>query len=55
MYVHPTILILSLPLAIVKNASMNIGIISFWIFILFGYMPRNGIAGSYGLQDAIVF
>ena len=34
-------------LAIVKSAAMNIGVhVSFWIRILFGYMPR--IASSYG-------
>ena len=38
-------------LATVNNADRNIGIcISFWIsvFIFFGYIPRGGIAGSYG-------
>jgi len=33
----------------VNNAAVNIGVhISFWIIILSGYMPRSGIAGSYG-------
>ena len=28
---------------------MNIGVhVPFWIVVLYGYMPRNGIAGSYG-------
>ena len=36
-------------LAIVSSASMNIGVhVSFQIIVLSGYMPRNGIAGSYG-------
>ena len=35
-------------LAIVNSAAMNTGVhVSFWIIVLFGYMPRNGIAGSY--------
>ena len=36
-------------LAIVNSAAMNIGgHVSFWIIILSGYMPRSGIAESYG-------
>ena len=38
-------------LAIIKNATINIGVhLSFWIgvFVSFGYIPRSGIAGSYG-------
>ena len=38
-------------LAIVNSAAMNIGLqVSFLIrvFIFFRYMPRSGIAGSYG-------
>ena len=38
-------------LAIVKSVVMNIGVhVCFWIrvFIFSGYMPRSGIAGSYG-------
>ena len=36
-------------LAIVKSAAMNLGgALYFWIIVLSGYMPRNGIAGSYG-------
>ena len=38
-------------LAIVNSAAINIGVhISFWvsIFVFSGYMPRSGIAGSYG-------
>ena len=36
-------------LAIVNSAAMNIGVyISFWIIVLSRYMPRSGIAGSYG-------
>ena len=35
--------------AIVNSAAMNTGVLaSFWILILSGYMPRSGIAGSYG-------
>lgn len=36
-------------LAIVNSAAMNIGIhVSFLILVYSGYMPRSGIAGSYG-------
>ena len=36
-------------LAIVNSATMNIGVhVSFQIIVLSGYMPRSGIAGSYG-------
>ena len=36
-------------LAIVNSASVNIGAhISFQIMFFSGYMPRSGIAGSYG-------
>ena len=36
-------------LAIVNSSAMNIGVhISFQIIVLSGYMPRSGIAGSYG-------
>ena len=36
-------------LAIVNSAAMNIGVhVSFWIMVFSRYMPRNGIAGSYG-------
>ena len=36
-------------LAIVNSAAMNNGIhVSFSILVSSGYMPRNGIAGSYG-------
>ena len=36
-------------LAIVNSAAMNSGIrVSFSILVSSGYMPRNGIAGSYG-------
>ena len=36
-------------LVIVNSAAMNNGIhVSFSIFVFSGYMPRNGIAGSYG-------
>ena len=36
-------------LAIVNRAAMNIGIhMSFSILVSSGYMPRSGIAGSYG-------
>ena len=36
-------------LAIVNNAAMNSGIhVSFSILVSSVYMPRNGIAGSYG-------
>ena len=38
-------------MAIVNNAAVNIGVrVSFQIsvFVFFGYIPRSGIAGSYG-------
>ena len=36
-------------LAIVNSAAMNNGIhVSFSILVSSGYMPRSGIAGSYG-------
>ena len=36
-------------LGIENGAVMNTGVyISFQIMFLFGYMPRSGIAGSYG-------
>ena len=38
-------------LAIVNNAARNIGVhVSFWIsvFIFSGYIPKSGLAGSYG-------
>ena len=36
-------------LAIVNSAAMNIRVqVSFWIMVFSGYMPRSGIAGSYG-------
>ena len=36
-------------LAIVNSAAVNIGVhASFQIIVLFRYMPRSGIAGSYG-------
>ena len=39
----------SLVLVIVSSFTMNIGVhVSFQIRVLSGYMPRNGIAGSYG-------
>ena len=35
-------------LVTVNSAAMNIGVhVSLWITVLSGYMPRNGIAGSY--------
>uniref|UniRef100_A0A8C9BZT6 Uncharacterized protein n=1 Tax=Phocoena sinus TaxID=42100 RepID=A0A8C9BZT6_PHOSS len=36
-------------LAIVNCTAMNIGVhVSFWTRFFSGYMPRSGIAGSYG-------
>ena len=36
-------------LAIVNNAAVNIGVlVSFQIMVFSRYMPRSGIAGSYG-------
>ena len=36
-------------LAIVNSAAANIGVhVSFWTKVSFGYVPRSGIAGSYG-------
>ena len=38
-----------LVLATVNSAAMNIGVhVSFQIRVFSGYMPRSGIAGSYG-------
>ena len=35
--------------AIVNSAAMNTGVhVSFGSMVIFGYMPRSGIAGSYG-------
>ena len=35
--------------AIVSSAVMNIRVnVSFWVMVFSGYMPRSGIAGSYG-------
>ena len=35
-------------LAVVNSAAMNIGVhVSFWITVFSGYVPSNGIAGSY--------
>ena len=50
-------------LAIVNSAAVNTGVpVSFWIsvFGFFGYIPRSGIAGSYGssifsVLDSILF
>ena len=37
-------------MAIVNSAAMNTGVhISFQIMVFFRYMPRSGIAGSYGI------
>ena len=36
-------------LAVVNGAALNIGVrVSFWIIVLSGYIPRSGIARSYG-------
>ena len=36
-------------LAVVCGATVNIGLhVSFWITVLFGYVPRREIVGSYG-------
>ena len=36
-------------LAIVNSAAVNTGVhVSFWIKVFSGYVPRSGIAGSYG-------
>ena len=38
-------------LAFVNSASVNIGVhVSFSILVSSGYMPRSGIAGSYGIN-----
>ena len=43
-------------LAIVNSAAMNIGVhVSFQIGVFSGYMPRSGIAGSYGNSIRIYF
>ena len=36
-------------MAIVNSAAMNIGVhVSLWIIVLSGYIPRSGVAVSYG-------
>ena len=36
-------------LAIINCTAVNIGMhVSFWIMVFFRYMPRGGVAGSYG-------
>ena len=36
-------------LAMVNTVALNVGVhVSFWLTVFPGYMPRNGIAGSYG-------
>ena len=36
-------------LTIVNSTAMNRGVhVAFWIFVLSGYMPKSGLAGSYG-------
>ena len=38
-------------LAIVNTAAMNIGLhVSFWIIVLSGYVPKSGIAATYGIS-----
>ena len=38
-------------LATVNSAAMTIGMhVPFWIRIFSGYVPRSGIAGSYGIS-----
>ena len=38
-------------LAVVNSAAVNIGVyVTFWIIVLSTYMPRSGIAGSYGIS-----
>ena len=36
-------------LAIVNNAAMNLGYLSFSVLDSSGYMPSSGLAGSYGI------
>ena len=41
-------------LAIVNSAVMNIGVhVFFSMHVLFGYMPKSGIAGSYGSSNLV--
>ena len=43
-------------LAVVNSATMNIGVhVSFWIRVLFRYMPRTRIAGSYDSSVSSLF
>ena len=45
-------------LALVNSAAMNIGVqVSFQIrvFIFWGYMPRSGLAGSYGSSILFIY
>ena len=44
-------------LGIVNSAAMNIGVrgsFQISVFVVFGYIPRSGIAGSYGRDQVIV-
>ena len=41
-------------LAVLNSAAMNIGMhVPFWIMVLSGYMPNNGIAGSYAYSPVL--
>ena len=44
-------------MGIVNSAAMNIGVhvhFQISVFVVFGYIPRTGIAGSYGSDQVIV-
>ena len=42
-------------LATINSAAMNVGLyLYFWTIYFFRYMPRSGLAGSYGMTLFLV-
>ena len=60
LFIHPSVNrhLCGFPvLGIVNSAAMNIGVhgsFQISVFVVFGYIPRSGIAGSYGRDQVIV-